>query len=156
MVDVRRRGERRVGKPVAAAIALLMAVRQPKPLRLIVDGRVHHMAMMFVGNCRYQPHGCSSAGAPVWMTAILDLQMITLDGRVPLVRLAVAILTGRLGHSRLCTEDDPVDLRVSMPEGPSELVTDGGIRPGHTEIYYTKRRRSLIVYEPPNVHRFPK
>jgi diacylglycerol kinase family enzyme len=154
-VAIRERWERRVGKPVAAVIALLVATRQQRPLHLVVDGRAHHVAMMFLGNCRYQPHGFAPRWRPRLDDGRLDLRMVTVDGRAPLARLAVALLTGRLGRSRLYIEDDPVDLHVSMPDGAGELATDGEIRSGHTEISYTKLRRSLTVYQPPHVSRFP-
>ncbi|MGH3546996.1 MAG: hypothetical protein ACRDQU_02500 [Pseudonocardiaceae bacterium] len=51
-VAIRERWKGRVGKPVAAAIALLVAVRRQKPLRLVVDGHAHDVTMMFVGYCR--------------------------------------------------------------------------------------------------------
>jgi diacylglycerol kinase family enzyme len=155
-VAIRERWEPRLGKPVAAAIALLVATRQQKPLRLVVDGRAHHVAMMFIGNCRYQPHGFAPRWRPRLDDGRLDLRMVTVDGRVPLARLVVALLTGRLGRSRLYLEDDPVDLRVSMPDGAGEVATDGEVWAGSTEIYYTKLRRSLTVYQPPNANRFPR
>jgi diacylglycerol kinase family enzyme len=152
-VAIRQRWERRVGKSVAAAIALLMAARQQKPLRLVVDGREHHVAMMFIGNCRYQPHGFAPSWRPRLDDGRLDLRMVTVDGRASLARLALAMLTGRLGRSRLYLEDDPVDLRVSMPDGVSELATDGEISSGHTQVDYTKLRKNLTVYQPPNANR---
>jgi diacylglycerol kinase family enzyme len=155
-VAIRERWEPRLGKPVAAAIALLVATRQQKPLRLVVDGRAHHVAMMFIDNCRYQPHGFAPRWRPRLDDGRLDLRMVTVDGRVPLARLVVALLTGRLGRSRLYLEDDPVDLRVSMPDGAGEVATDGEVWAGSTEIYYTKLRRSLTVYQPPNANRFPR
>jgi undecaprenyl-diphosphatase len=155
-VAIRERWERRVGKPVAAVIALLVSTREQRPLRLVVDGREHYVAMMFIGNCRYQPHGF----APRWRSRLddgrLDLRMVTVDGWAPLARLALAVLTGRLGRSRLYIEDDPVDLHVSRPDGAGELATDGEVWPGPAEVYYTKLRRSLTVYQPPNANRFPR
>ena len=56
-VAIRERWEGRVGKPAAAVIALWFAVRQQRPLRLVVDGHEHDVAMMFIGNGRYQPQG---------------------------------------------------------------------------------------------------
>ncbi len=74
--------------------------------------------------------------------------MVTVDGRAPLLRLAVSILTGRLGRSRLYIEDDPVDVRITRSDGPGLLARDGEIAPGPAEIDYKKLPRSLVVYRP--------
>ncbi|PZS17538.1 MAG: hypothetical protein DLM60_13505 [Pseudonocardiales bacterium] len=155
-VAIRERWEGRVGKPVAAAIALLVAVRRQKPVRLVVDGHARDVAMMFVGNCRYQPHGFAPSWRPRLDDGVLDLRMVTVDGPAPLLRLALAMLTGRLGRSRLYIEDDPVDLHISMPDGAGEVAWDGEIGPGNAEIEYTKLRRSLTVYQPPDANLFPR
>ncbi|MDQ2880357.1 MAG: hypothetical protein M3Y48_03615 [Actinomycetota bacterium] len=155
-VAIRERWEGRVGKPVAAAIALLIAVRRQKPVRLVVDGHARDVVMMFVGNCRYQPHGFAPSWRPRLDDGVLDLRMVTVDGPAPLLRLALAMLTGRLGRSRLYIEDDPVDLHISMPDGAAEVAWDGEIGPGNAEIEYTKLRRSLTVYQPPDANLFPR
>ncbi len=147
-VDIRERWQGRVGKPAAGAIALLSVARRQRPLRLVVDGLEHEVVMMFVGNGRYQPHGFAPSWRPRLDDGRLDLRMVTVDGRAPLLRLAVSILTGRLGRSRLYIEDDPVDVRITRSDGPGLLARDGEIAPGPAEIDYKKLPRSLVVYRP--------
>ena len=145
-VAIRERWEGRVGKPAAAVIALWFAVRQQRPLRLVVDGHEHDVAMMFIGNGRYQPQGFAPSWRPRLDDGRLDLRMVTVAGRAPLLRLALSILTGRLGYSRLYIEDDPVDVHITRPDGPGLLASDGEITLGPAEMDYKKLARSLIVY----------
>jgi diacylglycerol kinase family enzyme len=153
-VAVRERWEGRVGKPAAAAIALWIAARQQRPLRLVVDGLEHDVAMMFIGNGRYQPQGFAPSWRPRLDDGRLDLRMVTVAGRAPLLRLALSILTGRLGRSRLYFEDDPVDVHITRPDGPGLLAGDGEIALGPAEIVYRKLPRALIVYQPSLVPSF--
>ncbi len=148
-VAIRERWEGRVGKPAAAVIALWSAVRQQRPLRLVVDGHEHAVAMMFIGNGRYQPQGFAPSWRPRLDDGRLDLRMVTVAGRAPLLRLALSILTGRLGRSRLYIEDDPVDVHISRPDGPGLLASDGEITSGPAEMDYKKLARALIVYRSP-------
>lgn len=53
----------------SAAIALLVAAWQQKPVRLLVDGHEHRVAMMFVGTAATSRTDSRPAGAPAWMTA---------------------------------------------------------------------------------------
>ncbi len=147
-VRIREQWEGRVGKPVAAAIALVLAGRRERPIRVIVDGREHLVAMMFVGNGRYQPHGFAPSWRPRLDDGRLDLRILTFDRRFALLRILASLLTGRLGRSSLYIEDDPVDLRVELPDGPAPLARDGEVGPGGTRIDYCKARRALTVYRP--------
>ena len=147
-VELRERWQGRVGKPAAAAIALVSAARQQRPLRLVVDGLEHDVAMMFIGNGRYQPHGFAPSWRPRLDDGRLDLRMVTVAGRAPLLRLVLSILTGRLGRSRLYIEDDPVDVHITRPDGPGLLAADGEIALAPAEIVYRKLPRSLVVYQP--------
>jgi diacylglycerol kinase family enzyme len=148
-VAIRERWEGRVGKPLAAVMALVLAVRRERPIRLQVDGQEHQVAMMFIGNGRYQPHGFAPGWRPRLDDGRLDLRMVTMAGRAPILRLALSVLIGRLGHSRLYLEDDPVDLLVRRPDGPGLLARDGEIGPAPAQLEFGKLRRALIVYQPP-------
>lgn len=155
-VAIRERWEGRVGKPLAAVIALVLAARTERPLQLVVDGQEHMVAMMFVGNGRYQPYGFAPNWRPRLDDGRLDLRMVTIAGRVPMLRLALSVLTGRLGRSKLYIEDDPVDLQVRRPDGPGLLARDGEIGPAPAELDYRKLRRSLTVYKSPGVVRLDR
>jgi undecaprenyl-diphosphatase len=149
-VAVRERWEPRVGKPLAAVIALALAVRRERPLAMEVDGREYRVAMMFLGNRRYQPHGFAPGWRPRLDDGRLDLRMVAVAGRLPFLRLALSVLTGRLGRSKLYIEDDPVDLLVRRPDGSGLLARDGEIGAAPAELEFGKLRRSLTVYRPPH------
>jgi undecaprenyl-diphosphatase len=114
---------------------------------LVVDGHEHDVAMMFIGNGRYQPQGFAPSWRPRLDDGRLDLRMVIVAGRAALLRLALSILTGRLGRSRLYIEDDPVDVHITRPDGPGLLASDGEITLGPAEMDYKKLARSLIVYQ---------
>lgn len=64
------------------------------------------------------------------------------------LRLAVALLTGRLGRSRLYMEKAAVSLAVEMPAGGAVLSRDGESDAAPTLLTFDKRRRALWVYAP--------
>ncbi|MGR7025750.1 hypothetical protein [Geodermatophilus sp. URMC 62] len=43
-------------------------------------------------------------------------------------------------------EDDPVDVRITRPDGPGLLASDGEIALGPAEMDYEKLARSLVVH----------
>ena len=71
LVDVRERLERRLGKWPAMAVALAWVLRRATPTEAEIDGTRRRLWMMFIGNCRYHPHGF----APSWRERLDDGQL---------------------------------------------------------------------------------
>ena len=144
----RERWEARLGKRVAAALAVAAVLRTERPLRAVINGREHLLAMVFIGNGRYQPHGFAPSWRPRLDDGILDVRLVDAGHRFAAIRLLGSLATGRLGRSRIYAEAGSAGLRVSLPDGPTALAWDGEIGPGSAELRFETARRSLTVYRP--------
>ena len=147
-VRARERVEARLGKRVAAAVAIGSVLRTEEPLRAVINGRELHLAMMFIGNGRYQPQGFVPAWRPRLDDGRLDLRLVQVRGRVPLLRLVASLLAGRLGRSRLYTEVGSGGLYVHLPDGPTRVARDGEVGPEVADLHFGVERLALTVYRP--------
>ena len=120
--------EDKLGKALAAVLAVHNVLRNDRPLRVVINGRERLLAMMFIGNSRYQPHGFAPAWRPRLDDGILDVRLVE-TGRLGAVRLAVSLAAGRLGRSHLCTEVGSVGLQLHLPAGPAHVAYDGEAGP---------------------------
>lgn len=148
LVDHRERREELIGKWPALLVGFLQVLRSSSPIDVDLDGRRRSIWMIFVGNCRYQPSGF----APSWRERLDDghLDIRVIDARHPLARtrLALAFLTGRIGHSRAYQEWSATSLEVRSHQGPVRLAADGETFDGPVEFQITKEDRPLLVYVP--------
>ena len=147
-VAKRERWESRLGKRVAAALAVVAVLRTERPLRAVINGREYLLAMVFIGNGRYQPHGFAPSWRPRLDDGILDVRVVDAGHRLAAIRLLGSLATGRLGRSRVYVEAGSAGLRVSLPDGPTALAWDGEIGPGSAELSFGTARRVLTVYRP--------
>jgi undecaprenyl-diphosphatase len=148
LVDARERLESRIGKWPALSVALVRVLRRAKPVRVEIDGRERRLWMIFVGNCLYHPAGF----APTWRERLddgrLDIRLV--DATTPLARtrLLLAVLTGRLGRSRVYEAFTTRELRVKSLDGPLRLARDGEVFDGSDAFVIRKEDRPLAVYVP--------
>lgn len=147
-VAARERLERRLGKNLAAVLAIWHVLRTEKPLRAVFNGRQTRLAMLFIGNGRYQPHGFAPAWRPRLDDGVLDLRIVELSRWFPISRLVASLMTGRLGHSHLYTEVGSAGIDVRLPDGPTTLAWDGEIGPGSADLRFEIARSALTVYQP--------
>jgi undecaprenyl-diphosphatase len=148
LVDAREKLEGRIGKWPAMLVALVRVLRRSQPIRVEIDGQVRSLWMVFVGNCRYHPHGF----APTWRERLDDgqLEVRLVGGEHPWARsrLLLAVLTGTLGRSRVYEELVTRELRVRSLDGPLRLARDGETFDGSTDVVIGKEGRPLSVYVP--------
>jgi diacylglycerol kinase family enzyme/membrane-associated phospholipid phosphatase len=147
-VAKRERWESRLGKRVVAALAIVAVLRTERPLRAVINGREHLLAMLFIGNGRYQPLGFAPSWRPRLDDGILDVRFVEAGHRFAAIRLLGSLATGRLGRSRIYVEAGSAGLRVSLPDGPTALARDGEIGPGPAKLSFGTARRSLTIYRP--------
>jgi diacylglycerol kinase family enzyme/membrane-associated phospholipid phosphatase len=149
-VVARERRERRLGKGLASALAVLEILRTEDPMRAVIDGRACSVATMFVGNCRYDPSGF----VPIWRQRLddgrLDVRLLEAGHPLAATRLMLSFITGRLGRSHLYHEYDPVELHVVLADGASPLARDGEVGPSIQEARFGKQARALTVYVAPH------
>lgn len=146
---VRRREarERWLGKWLALGVALVEVLRHAEPLAVEIDGRSRRLWLLFGGNGRYHPHGF----APSWRESldddIVDLRLVDASKPWSRSRLVAAVLSGRLGRSRVYEERGVtrVDVRLT---GAQELARDGEVEPAPDQLVLRSADRRLVVYRP--------
>ena len=148
LVDAREQLEARIGKWPALVVALVRVLTRSQPVRVRIDGRERRIWMIFIGNCRYHPHGF----APSWRERLDDglLDVRVVDATAPLarVRLLAAVLSGRLGRCRVYEETTTREVKVESMQGPLRLARDGEVFDGPEIFAVSKLDRRLSVYVP--------
>jgi undecaprenyl-diphosphatase len=149
LVDARERLQSVIGKWPAVVVALVRVLRGAEPCEVEIDGQPTKVWMIFFGNCRYHPSGF----APSWRERLDDgeLDVRVVEGNQPWarVRLIVAVLTGRLGRSRVYTQRRAREVRVRSLHGPMRLARDGETFDGSAEFVVAKDGASIPVYVGP-------
>ncbi|CAA9221409.1 MAG: hypothetical protein AVDCRST_MAG50-599 [uncultured Acidimicrobiales bacterium] len=148
LVDARERLESRIGKWPAVLVALTNVLRKGTPVEVEIDGRRRSVWMIFIGNCRYHPEGF----APSWRERLDDgqLDVRVVDGTQPFARsrLILAVLTGRLGKSRVYDTWRTREMHVKVLGGPLRLARDGETFDGPAEFEVCKAERPVHIYVP--------
>ena len=146
LVDTRQRLEERIGKWPAMVVALIRVLRHSEPIEVEVDGVRKIVWMAFVGNCRYHPSGF----APTWRErlddGLLDVRYVSGDQPFARTRLILAVLTGRLGRSKVYSQSCVENVRLRGIEGPLRLARDGETFDGPEDVVVEKLARRLVVF----------
>lgn len=146
LVDAREQLEKRIGKWPAVVIALVRVLHRSQPIEVEIDGSRKMIWMAFIGNCRYHPAGF----APTWRErlddGLLDVRYVTGDQPFARTRLILAVLTGRLGQSKVYTQGCVKNLRLRSLNGPLRLARDGESFDAPDDILVEKLEKRLAVY----------
>lgn len=149
LVEAREQLQSRIGKWPAVAVALVRVLRTVPALDVEVNGRRTALFLSFVGNGSYHPSGF----APSWRSqlddGVLDVRLVEQGHPFSRTRLALAVLSGRLGRSRLYSEHDMAKVQLRSLVGPMRLALDGEVLDGGSqEITLSKDDGALVVYRP--------
>lgn len=148
LVDARERLENRIGKWPALVVALIRVLRHSEPIEVEIEGDAKRIWMAFVGNCRYHPSGF----APTWRERLDDglIDFRYVSGREPFARtrLVLAVVTGRLGRSKVYRQTCVRRLQLRSMKGPLRLARDGETFEGPEDVVIEKLDERLIVYAP--------
>ena len=146
LVDARERLESKIGKWPALIVALVEVLRAYEPITVELNGRRRRIWMIFIGNCRYHPAGF----APSWRErlddGVLDVRLVDANHPWARVRLLLAVLTGRLGRSRVYEAFTTRELHVKVVDGAARLARDGETFDGSSEFAVCKEDQRLSVY----------
>jgi undecaprenyl-diphosphatase len=147
-VDARERLEHRIGKWPAVMVALVRMLRSYEPVDVEIDGEPACVWMAFIGNCRYHPSGFAPSWRERFDDELLDFRYV--DGSAPFARtrLTLAVLTGRLGRSKIYHQSVVRSLRISSLNGPLRLARDGETFEGSDDVLIEKLPKRLAVYAP--------
>ena len=147
-VDAREKLEERIGKWPAVIVALVRVLRSYEPIEVTIDDKAVKVWMAFIGNCRYHPAGF----APSWRERLDDelLDLRYVDGTAPWarLRLIMAVLTGRLGASKIYHQTCVDKVTLKSNNGPLRLARDGETFEGSEEILVEKLPKRLAVFVP--------
>lgn len=148
LVKEREKHERRMGKWPAMVLAVTRILREAESVAVKVDGEDRKLWTLFAGNGRYHPSGF----APTWRERLddssIDVRLIDADRRYARTRLALALLTGRLGRSRVYEERVVGRLPVTSRQGGLRLARDGEVQDGPGHLVLRAASRPLVVYRP--------
>lgn len=146
LVDARERLEHRVGKWPAVVIALVRVLRKSEPVEVELEGRPCKIWMAFIGNCRYHPSGF----APSWRErlddGLLDFRYVSAEEPFARTRLILAVLTGRLGRSKIYRQACVENLHIRSLQGGMRLARDGETFDGPEEFEVEKLDKRLAVF----------
>ena len=148
LVREREKREAVLGKWPAMIVAMALVLRKARRVRLEVDGQPRVLWTLFAGNGHYHPEGF----APSWRDRLDDgsIDVRLIDGSQPLsrARLVLAVLTGRLGRSRVHEQRIVAKLPVRSAQGRLRLARDGEVEDGPGSLLLRAASRPLLVYRP--------
>lgn len=148
LVKEREKHEGRLGKWPAMALATARVMRRAQRVALQVGGEDRNVWTLFAGNGHYHPSGF----APSWRERMddgaIDVRIIDADQPFARTRMTVALLTGRLGRSRVYEERVVGRLAVRSRQGGLRIAQDGEVSDGPGHLLLRAAETPLVVYRP--------
>ncbi len=148
LVRERERREGAIGKWPAMAVAMALTLRAAEPVHVEVDGQERKLWTLFAGNGHYHPAGF----APTWRERLddgcIDVRLVDAGHPLARVRLVLALLTGRLGRSRVHEQRIVAKLPVRSRQGGLRIARDGEVSDGPGRLLLRAASRTLVVYRP--------
>ena len=148
LVEIRERYEDRLGKWPAMALATVRVMRRAQRLEVTMDGEDRTLWTLFAGNGHYHPSGF----APSWRERMddgcIDVRIIDATRPLSRTRLVLAVLTGRLGRTRVYEERVVGRLEVRSRQGDLQIARDGEVGDGPDRLDLRAATEPLVVYRP--------
>ncbi len=145
-VRIRQRLEQRLGKPVAAAVAMVVVLRRCPPLVAEIDGVSRRLLLVFIGNGDYRPRGFVPRWRRRLSTGRLDVRLVDSSRPGSPWRLVAGALTGDLYRSSRYIEALRDRVSVKLTGETGFLARDGEIEQAPSEVSFGIRRQALTVY----------
>jgi diacylglycerol kinase family enzyme len=135
LAQTRERLEHKIGKPLAAAYAMLHNLRREDPVRIRYDNKTMQTSMFFLGNSTYLPSGFAPAQRNRIDDGLIDLRILETGRRRSKLRVMTALMLGRLQRSRLYQEFHVPEFTFNSVDGPTAVAlageVAGTVRAGH-------------------------
>ena len=151
-VRTRERLEHSIGKPLAAAYAMLHTLRREEPVRICFDNKTVQTSLFFVGNSTYQPSGFAPAQRSRIDDGLIDVRILETGHRLSKLRIMTALMLGRLQRSRLYHEMHVPQFSFTCVDGPTTLAHDGEVSGQYEHLSLRVRYRVLPVFGPLQRH----
>jgi undecaprenyl-diphosphatase len=147
LVRHREKRERWLGKWLALTVALVEVLHRAEPLEAEFGGEQRRLWLLFAGNGHYEPDGFAPSWRPRLDDGKIDVRIVDANQPWARVRLVFAVMSGRLGRSRVYDEHvvDRLDLRF---EDPVRSARDGEIEAPLRRVTLRSTARRLTVYRP--------
>ena len=134
LVRTRERLEHKIGKPPAAAYAMLHTLRHEDPVRIRYDNKTMQTSLFFLGNSTYLPSGFAPAQRNRIDTGLLDVRILETGRPLSRFRIMTALMFGRLERSRLYHEHHVPEFTFSAVDGPTAIAMDGEVDGHHQHV----------------------
>lgn len=144
-VAFRERWEGRLGKPIAAALALIKVARSTPPLEVEIAGDRKKLALLFVGNGLYQPRGFVPRTRPRLDTGLLDVRLLDAR-RGTMIGAVLAGMSADLRRSSGYVERHERTFRLRLLGEPKRLARDGEVADAPEDVHFSVRAGALTVY----------
>jgi len=140
--------ERHMPKCVANLIAAYEQLRHGQKVNLTLDGVQYRAWMAFVGNGLYgdQPFDLAERTSPD--SNLLHVRIVRADGRLARLRVAAALLTGRLGTCPLVHTAAVRRATIGFARTTVEVALDGEVDTLDTPLHYESNSNALLVMVP--------
>lgn len=144
---VRRREslEHRMPKRLALLVAAGRTLRTAEAMDLVIDGERRRAYLVFAGNNSYTGAGLTARES--LQEGMLDVRVLSAEGRMPRLAALWAILTSPHGGSRWLTQTLRPQVTVRLG-APAHLAHDGEVREVSGEVVFRSRPRCLRVLVP--------
>ena len=148
LVRERERREAVLGKWPAMVVAMARVLRKAERVHVEVDGQPRVLWTLFAGNGHYHPEGF----APSWRERLddgcIDVRLIDASRPLSRARLVLAVLTGRLGRSRVHEQRIVAKLPVRSERHHLRVARDGEVGEVPGQLLLRAAARPLVVYRP--------
>ncbi len=142
----RDRLSHRLGKVLAAAVALPRALHRSTPVTLTLNGKADRIWTVFVGNGHYTPRGLVSSSRDHMSDGLLDVQVIFDRGRFSRTRATIGSLIGQVERSGVYGSMHTKRLDIAMETTDLRVAHDGEITEPKDSVVLDIDDRRLRVY----------
>lgn len=147
-VRIRESLEKKIGKPLAGAYAMLRVLRAESALRISYDNETLQTSLFFVGNSTYLPAGFAPTVRHRMDDGLLDVRILESGRRWARLRIVAALLAGRLQRSKLYHELHVPEFRFTVLDGPVPCAHDGEVGATRQAATFRVHYRGLQVFRP--------
>lgn len=148
MVRIREQLEGRLGKWLAAGVALARVLKRAQPVEVELDGQAHRIWLLFVGNGSYRPKGMAPTSRERLDSGLLDVRYLRADVSWSRSRFVGAALLGALHRSRTYVQCDVAEIDVRVRSAEVRIATDGEVGPAGRRFRFAARPDALAAYRP--------
>jgi diacylglycerol kinase family enzyme/membrane-associated phospholipid phosphatase len=145
-VRTRERLERKIGKPSAAAYAMLRNLRHEHPVRIRYGNKTMQTSLFFLGNSTYEPSGFAPAQRNRIDDGLIDVRILETGRPLSKIRVMTAMMAGRLVRSPLYHEQHVPEFSFSCVDGPTAVAFDGEVDGQYEHATFGVRYRALPVF----------